>query len=196
MDFTTADNSDTNVSALCTSIANAIRAKKNYDSTKLINPQDFPEEIRGIVTRSYMTITVSSETVVKVDGTKITIPVDTATELEPTTSFEFFFSRTYEAGTYVTDMDLSHLDTSSFTSMYRMFYYCKNFTSFELSSFNTSKVTNMKDMFSECNSLTSLDLSSFNTSSVTNMYAMFYRCFALTTLDVSSFDLSAITTFD
>ena len=47
-------------------------------------------------------------------------------------------------------------------------------TNLDLSHFNTSKVTDMTGMFDGCSGLTSLDLSSFNTSKVTKMIRMFY----------------------
>ena len=69
----------------------------------------------------------------------------------------------------LTSLDLSNLDTSNVTDMYRMFYNCSGLTSLDLSNFDTSKVTNMGGMFQGCYGLTSLDLSNFNTSKVTNM---------------------------
>ena len=97
---------------------------------------------------------------------------------------------------YLTTVDLSGLDTSSYTDMRIMFYKCSSLTSIDLSNFNTSKVTNMAEMFSNCSSLTSLDLSNWNTSSVgTSGYGssfkrMFSSCPSLNSLDISSFDLS------
>ena len=97
---------------------------------------------------------------------------------------------------YLTTIDLSGLDTSSYTDMKYMFNNYSSLTSLDLSSFNTSKVTSMADMFSYCYSLTSLDLSNWNTSSVgTSGYgasfkSMFNNCYSLESLDISSFDLS------
>ena len=87
-------------------------------------------------------------------------------------------------------LDLSMLNTSSATTMERMFESgeMKNIKLSPL--FDTSKVTNMVGMFSNCSSLTSLDLSSFNTSKVTKMDMMFSNCSSLTSLDLSSFDTS------
>ena len=196
--FTTADNSDTNVSALCTSIANAIRAKKSYDSTKLINPQDFPEEIRGIVTRSYMTITVNTATYVTVDGQKTAISANTETELTPTTGFVSGYiynaDTTYTyTGEYFTNIDCYNLDTSGFTSMRSMFYKCKNVPSLSVGWFNTEKVTDMRWMFYQCNAVTLLDVSNFNTKNVTSMQSMFNGCQNVTSLNVSNFDTSRVT---
>ena len=116
----------------------------------------------------------------------------------------------------LSSMDLTYLDTSNVTNMYRMFYN-SSATTLDLSSFDTSNVTNMGWMFSDSKA-TSLDLSSFDTSNVTNMDWMFYKSAAtkikglnnfstskvtdmssmfgyskLTTLDLSSFDTSKVT---
>ena len=196
VDFTTADNSDTNVSALCTSIANAIRAKKSYDSTKLINPQDFPEEIRGIVTRSYMTVTASTATRVTVDEQEIIISANTETELTPTTSFMPGYAVrvtvTY-TGENLTAINCSNLDTSGFTSMKSMFYKCKNVPTLSVGGFNTEKVTDMRWLFYQCAAVTLLDVSNFNTKNVTTMYAMFGGCQNVTSLNVSNFNTSRVT---
>ena len=85
-------------------------------------------------------------------------------------------------------VDLSGLDTSSVTSMYRMFEGCSSLASLDLSSFDTSNVQGMSSMFEGCSSLVSLDLSSFDTSKVTNMSFMFEGCLRLETLNLSSFN--------
>lgn len=99
----------------------------------------------------------------------------------------------FDGFSYLTDIDLSGLDTSNVTSMYRMFSGCKSLTSLDVSHFNTGKVTNMYSMFSECRSLTSLDLSHFDTSNVTDMSAMFTFCSKLTSLDIRKFDTGKVT---
>ena len=78
-------------------------------------------------------------------------------------------------------------DTSSVTSMYNMFSYCRSLTS--VPSFDTSKVTNMSQMFDSCSSLTSVP--AFDTSNVTNMAYMFSYCSSLTS--VPAFDTSKVT---
>ena len=67
---------------------------------------------------------------------------------------------------------------------YRMFYICRNLTSF---SSDLSSLTNGEDMFRSCSSLASF---SSNLSSLTNGYQMFYYCTNLTTF---SSDLSSLT---
>ena len=63
-------------------------------------------------------------------------------------------------------------DTSTITSMYRLFYGCTSLISITL--FDTSSVTSMEVMFRGCTSLTRIPL--FNTSSVTNMGNAFNGC--------------------
>ena len=74
---------------------------------------------------------------------------------------------------YITEIDLSHFDTSKVTDMYQMFYGCSSLTSLDLTHFDTSQVTNMNQMFCECSSLTSLDLTHFDTSQVIDMNGIF-----------------------
>ena len=93
----------------------------------------------------------------------------------------------------LTTLDLSGLDTSKVTTMYKMFYYCSRLTTLDVTGFDTSKVTNMFQMFSGCSKLTTLDLSGFDTSKVTDMHDMFCNCSGLTTLDLSGFDTSNVT---
>ena len=94
---------------------------------------------------------------------------------------------------YLTTVDLSNLDTSSYTNMNSMFQDCISLTSLDVSGFDTSNVANMEKMFSGCRSLTSLDVLSFNTSKVQNygsFAGMFSGCISLETLDLSNFDFS------
>lgn len=91
------------------------------------------------------------------------------------------------------DHEVFMLDTTYFTTFYRMFYYCPNLTHLDLSSWNTSNVTSMLDTFYMCSKLTSLNVNGWNTSNVTNMSGMFGWCRNITTLDLSSFDTSNVT---
>ena len=93
----------------------------------------------------------------------------------------------------ITSCNLSSLDVSNATNMYKLFCNCTKMTELDISGFNTGNVTNMTDMFFECRSLTELDVSSFNTGNVTSMARMFYRCGSIKTLDVSNWDTSKVT---
>ena len=90
-----------------------------------------------------------------------------------------------------TTLDLTGLDTSTFTSMRNMFYYCEKITTIDVSHFDTSNVRNMSGMFSVCDMLTSLDVSHFNTSKVTDMSNMFANT-GLNALDLTTFDTSNV----
>ena len=96
-------------------------------------------------------------------------------------------------GAYITELDVTNLNTSNVTIMHSMFYMCNLLTSLDVSNFNTSNVTIMHSMFYMCSLLTSLDLSNFDTSKVTNMSSMFNGCRVLTSLDLSNFDTSNVT---
>lgn len=137
----------------------------------------------------------------------------------PAESYSLFY---HSSTCPLTTIDLSGLNTSKVTNMYRMFSGCKNVSSLDVSgfdtssvnnmsymfdncqilgaidvsNFDTSNVTNMNYMFNECKALNSLDLSKFNTLKVNRMSAMFRGCHSLTSLDVSSFDTHLVTTME
>ncbi|MCR5119620.1 MAG: DUF285 domain-containing protein [Lachnospiraceae bacterium] len=77
--------------------------------------------------------------------------------------------------------------------LYGMFQNCRRLTELDLSHFNTSGVTDMAAMFQNCYSLKKLDISSFDTAAVTDVESMFSGCTHLTALDLSGFDLSSLT---
>ena len=88
-------------------------------------------------------------------------------------------------------LDITGLDTSTFTSMQNMFYRCEKITTLDVSHFDTSNVTNMSGMFAVCDMLTSLDVSNFNTAKVTDMSKMFANT-GLKALDLTTFDTSNV----
>ena len=92
----------------------------------------------------------------------------------------------------VESLDLSGLDTSKVTDMWRMFVGCSSLASLDLSGWDTSRVMYMGDMFYGCSSLASLDLSGLDTSKVTNMSGMFENCSSLASLDLSGLDTSRV----
>ena len=93
----------------------------------------------------------------------------------------------------LTSLDLSGLDTSRVTGMYRMFYGCSSLESLDLSSLDASSAEDMSDMFYGCSSLESLDLSGLGTSKVTNVFRMFLGCSSLESLDLSGLGTSSVT---
>ena len=182
-----------NLTDFLTAVADAIRSVKG--TTKAINPQDFVKWIKKMELRSCMEITASSAITVYVDESSVSIPAKTPTEVYPTTSFGIAKRNGIYQGMYITAIDCSCLNTSKFTSMANMFYYC-NAPELDVSEFNTSQVTNMSYMFYGCGYLLSLDVSGWDTSKVTNMIYMFNRCSSLTSLDLSGWDTSKVTSME
>ena len=90
-------------------------------------------------------------------------------------------------------LDLSNWNTSNLTDASYMFNG-SSLKTIDLSSWDTSKVTTMIQMFYNCPSLTTVgDLSGWDTSKVTNMCGMFFRCSKLTTIDLSGWNTSNLT---
>ena len=92
----------------------------------------------------------------------------------------------------ITEIDLSHFNTSRVTSMQGMFYNCSSLIYLNISNLDTSIVIQMKFIFKGCLSLISLDLSNFETSNLENMASMFESCSSLKYLDISKFDTSKV----
>ena len=103
------------------------------------------------------------------------------------------------------ELDLSHMDTSSATTMKNMFSYTIAVDTIDVSKFNTSNVTSMYCMFGHYGSsygnsstpsmFTSLPgIENLDTSSVTNMYCTFANCDGITELDLSSWNMENVTT--
>ncbi|MBR6852492.1 MAG: BspA family leucine-rich repeat surface protein [Prevotella sp.] len=97
------------------------------------------------------------------------------------TSTQYWFANCFELKTI---SGLEYLNTSEVTDMSAMFMECGELTELDLSHFDTSKVTSMNNMFFRFAG-TTLDLSSFDTSNVTDMAYMFANCSSLTTIYVS-----------
>ena len=128
--------------------------------------------------------------------------------------------RFFEENSNLFSIDLSNLDTSKVTCLYRMFHDCKRLKeikginkintnkvetmcamfqscteleNLDLSNLDTSNVINMEYMFNKCNKLKEIKgIDKLNTNKVTNMYGMFQSCYALKYLDLSNFDTSNV----
>ena len=147
------------------------------DRQKLVNIADAVREKKGITGNMTLDAIASNIT-----------SMPTA---DNNAKFDFSVSKSEgDLLSYLTTVDLSGLDISSYTDMNSMFQNCISLTSLDLSNFNTSKVAYMTSMFQDCRSLTSLDLSNWNTSNFYNMYCMFSGCSSLTSLDVSNWNTS------
>lgn len=91
------------------------------------------------------------------------------------------------------ELDVSGLDFSAATTMREMFLGCNGLTSLDLSALDLSGITDMRYMFERCHQLKSILLPETGFSSVQNMNGMFADCFALESLDMSAFDTSNVT---
>ena len=111
---------------------------------------------------------------------------------EPAVDFSYMFGENY----YLTELDLSSLNTANAETMERMFMGCARLEKVNVTSFDTSKVRDMSQMFDQCRCLKEVDLTSFDTSSVENMYYMFDHCMEIESLDLSSFQTSNVTNFE
>ena len=90
-------------------------------------------------------------------------------------------------------IDLSHLDTSTMTSMKNMFLSCSDLKEIIFGdNFNSSNVTDMDDCFGKCEKLTSINTSKINVSNVTTMQYCFANCTNLAALDLSSWNVSKL----
>lgn len=130
------------------------------------------EEYHG----SYIELLCKTDTIVIVDGKEVTIPAMKRTKVYPKVSYKpkiQLFGAGKETMPTILLADVSHLDTSNFTSMDSMFRNCYLLTELDVSHFDTSKVTSMSYMFKGCSSLTSLNVSGFDTSKVTSMDEVF-----------------------
>ena len=93
----------------------------------------------------------------------------------------------------ITEIDLSHFNTSNIITMRAMFFNCSSLYKLNLSNIDISQVTNMGYMFQDCSSLVSLDFSYFNTPQINFMKGMFSGCSSLTSLNLYNFDTSQVT---
>ena len=170
-------------------------------STQLGNLSQKEDETRKKVEEyhgSYMELLCKTDTIVIVDGKEVTIPARKRTKVYPKVSYKpkiQVLGAGKETMPTILLADVSHLDTSNFTSMDSMFRNCYLLTELDVSHFDTSKVTNMSAMFKGCSSLTSLNVSGFDTSKVTNMSAMFKGC-SVKDIDLRAWNVENVTKMD
>ena len=79
----------------------------------------------------------------------------------------------------LTTLNISELDTSNVTNMWRMFWNCQSINILDLSKWNTSNVTDAEYLFYNCASLTTLNLSGWDMSKIKSMLGFFYMCYKL-----------------
>ena len=170
-------------------------------STQLGNLSQKEDETRKKIEEyhgSYIELLCKTDTIVIVDGKEVTIPAMKRTKVYPKVSYK---PKIQELGAGEETMptilvaDVSHLDTSNFTSMDSMFRNCYLLTELDVSHFDTSKVTSMSYMFKGCSSLTSLNVSGFDTSKVTSMSKVF-EASGVQKLDLRGWNVENVLTMD
>ena len=110
----------------------------------------------------------------------------------PVSCYELFAHYYYT----LTDVDLSHADTSAVVSMDHMFGWSYALRSVTFGSNDFSNVARMDEMFAGCNSLESVSLEDVKDCSPVDVFGMFRGCSSLKTIDLSSFDLSGVSETD
>ena len=94
----------------------------------------------------------------------------------------------------ITAINNAHLlDTSSVTSMNRMFKFTSALKVIDVSGWNTGSVTDMAGMFDRTG-LETIALDDWDVSNVTDMSRMFQLCTKLTTLNLGKWNVSKVTT--
>ena len=87
----------------------------------------------------------------------------------------------------ISEIDLSHFDTSQVKDMQEMFCRCSLVTSINLSNFIIKYGANMIKMFEGCSSLTSINFEKIGLTDVGMIHYMFSGCSSLSSLDLSNF---------
>ena len=88
----------------------------------------------------------------------------------------------------ISEIDLSHFDTSQVSDMYEMFCRCSSVTSINLSNFILKRGASMIKMFEGCSSLTSINFEKIGLTDVGMIHYMFSGCSSLSSLDLSNFN--------
>lgn len=154
------------------------------DRQKLVNIADAVREKKGITGE------------ITLDG--IVSNIASIPTADNNAKYDFTGSGSNSSGNlveYLTSIDLTGLDTSSYTSMESMFNGYKNLKSIDVSGLDTRNATNMSNTFTACSSLEYLDLRSWDTSKVESFWNMFLNCSSLKSIDVSSFNTSKVSNY-
>lgn len=118
-----------------------------------------------------------------IDSTITTAVFDKSfAEARPKTTAYWF----YDMSVLNNIVGFENLCTDSVTNMSYMFYGCESLTDLDLSHFNTTAVTNMNDLLNGCSRLRSLDISSFDMTNASRTSRMFNGCTALKKLTVGN----------
>ena len=149
-------------------------------STQLGNLSQKEDETRKKIEnlhKSYVDLLFESDwDYLFVDGKKVSVTPGKKMRVYPKFSLQMSF-RTQICPLIWCDM--THLDSSKFTSLASLFSFCTKIEFIDMSNLNTSNVTNMQGMFSNCFSVVHINISGLDTSNVTNMKGMFSNCYLL-----------------
>lgn len=104
--------------------------------------------------------------------------------------------RMFESASSLTNLDLSSWNTANVTRMESMFRHTHSLLNIAgISHLNTSSVTTMVRMFDNARLLRELDLSHWDTGNVTNMTYLFFQANGLAHLNVSGWNTEHVNTF-
>ena len=159
------------------------RPKTGVDGFDIVEV-NIPKEHHNVVSKS-----ITANGVYNSDGNDVWNEVSVNVPEKTTFNFNQLDNVTFH--TNGATIDLTGLDTSTFTSMGNMFYSCEKIKTLDVSHFDTSNVTYMGGMFCMCDMLSALDISNFNTAKVTDMSKMFANT-GLKALDLTTFDTSNV----
>ena len=157
-------------------------------STQLGNLSQKEDETRAQIARmneSYVDLYTTKDWIINVDGVRTTIPAKTRTRVYP--SFRIGLSTGYGVDSILRMCDVSHLDTSKFTSISAMFYYDNHLGTIDVSNWDVSNITDFNNVFACCFNVAHLDVSKWDTSNALAMSRMFWCCQNITFVDVSGF---------
>lgn len=162
-------------------------------STQLGNLSQKEDETRKKIEEyhgSYIELLCKTDTIVIVDGKEVTIPAMKRTKVYPRVSYKpkiLALGAGKETMPTILLADVSHLDTSNFTSMDFMFRNCYLLTELDVSHFDTSKVTSMSEVFG-ASGVQKPDLRGWNVENVLTTGNMFRNCTKLATLNLTEWN--------
>ena len=194
------------------------------DNTNTLTQNAFPAAIRPLITQVNFTEPIIAGTSLQCLFHGLTSLTSIQGMGNIDTSRVRNFRRMFMYTSSLGSLDLSGMNTSAATNMYRMFHNtgavslnlggsfntggqvdnmgsmfwgASNLVSIgDVGNWNTGNVTRMSRLFQEANSLGNLNLSSWNTSNVTLMYNMFQGATSMTQINVNSWNVSNVVRMD
>lgn len=176
-----------NLTNFLTDVADAIRQKKG-DSSKIL-AKDFDTEISNLSgggsTSTYAPRAISFYGCQEKDMTN-EIQGWSSSNL---TSMQYAFC----GCTNVTNLDLSHIDTSKVTLMNDCFSGCNYLKTLNTKNWNTDLVKDVARMFRNCRVLENIDLSNGTFNNAKSWQFFLEGCMSLKTVNISAWDITKIT---